>query len=109
MNRLFVQFENVSVVCKANVYFEGGVVSHTVLFKDGSKKTLGLIRPGTYKFNTDVAEQMDIIGGMCRVKLPNSTGWVVQSAGSSFQVPAKSSFEVTMETGLCEYICSFLK
>ncbi|HYF49103.1 MAG TPA: pyrimidine/purine nucleoside phosphorylase, partial [Planctomycetota bacterium] len=34
------QFDNVSVVCKANVYFEGRVVSHSVLFKDGSKKTL---------------------------------------------------------------------
>ncbi len=109
MNRLPTQFENVSVICKANVYFEGGVVSHTVLFKDGSKKTLGLIRPGIYKFNTDAAEQMDIVAGMCRVKLPNAAGWVVQTAGSSFQVPAKSAFEITLENGLCEYICTFLK
>lgn len=109
MNRLPIQFENVSVTCKANVYFEGGVVSHTVLFKDGSKKTLGLIRPGTYKFNTDAAEQMDIVAGTCRVKLPNASGWAVYNAGGSFQVPAKSAFEITLESGLCEYICSFLK
>ena len=109
MNRLPIQFENVSVACKANVYFEGGVVSHTVLFKDGTKKTLGLIRPGTYKFNTDLAEQMDIVAGTCRVKLPNATGWVAYNAGSSFQVPAKSAFEITLESGLCEYICSFIK
>jgi uncharacterized protein YaiE (UPF0345 family) len=70
---------------------------------------LGLIRPGMYKFNTDEAERMDIISGTCRVKLPNATGWAVYTAGSSFQVPAKSAFEITLESGLCEYICSFIK
>lgn len=104
-----IQFDNVSVVCKANIYFDGGVISHTVLFKDGSKKTLGIVRPGTYKFNTDAAEQMDIIGGVCRVKLPNDPAWKSYAAGSSFQVPAKSVFEITLEHGICEYVCSFLK
>ena len=37
------KFNNVSVKCKANVYFDGKVVSHTVLFPDGSRKTFGLI------------------------------------------------------------------
>ncbi|HEY8241110.1 MAG TPA: pyrimidine/purine nucleoside phosphorylase [Kiritimatiellia bacterium] len=104
-----IQFENVNVVCKANVYFDGGVVSHTVLFKDGTKKTLGVIRPGTFKFNTDVAEQMDILSGVCRVKLPKETAWKAFTAGTSFQVPAKSLFEITLESGFCEYICSYLK
>ena len=31
------KFDGVSVVTKANVYFDGKVVSHTVLFPDGSK------------------------------------------------------------------------
>jgi hypothetical protein len=104
-----IQFENVSVVCKANVYFDGGVVSYTVLFKDGSKKTIGMIRPGTFKFNTDTAEQMDIIAGVCRVKLPKETAWKAYTAGTSFQVPAKSLFEITMDQGICEYVCTFLK
>ena len=34
-------FAGVEVVAKANVYFDGKVVSHTVRFQDGSKKTLG--------------------------------------------------------------------
>jgi uncharacterized protein YaiE (UPF0345 family) len=48
-----VQFENVTAVAKANVYFDGRVVSHSLFFSDGSKKTLGLIYPGKYHFGTD--------------------------------------------------------
>ena len=32
------EFSNVTAVAKANVYFDGKVVSHTILFADGSKK-----------------------------------------------------------------------
>ncbi|MEC8138825.1 MAG: pyrimidine/purine nucleoside phosphorylase, partial [Pseudomonadota bacterium] len=34
------QFDNVSVLKKANVYFDGKVSSRTVVFADGSTKTL---------------------------------------------------------------------
>ena len=51
------QFDNVSVVKKANVYFDGKVVSHTVLFADGAKKTIGLIYPGSFTFNTGAPER----------------------------------------------------
>jgi len=34
-------FKNVTVLKKANIYFDGKVTSRTVLFNDGSKKTLG--------------------------------------------------------------------
>ena len=46
------EFHGVTALTKANVYFEGKVVSHTLLFPDGSKKTLGLIYPGQYHFGT---------------------------------------------------------
>ena len=36
-------FSNVTVDAKANVYFDGRVVSHTVRFADDTKTTLGLI------------------------------------------------------------------
>ena len=49
-------FSNVTVDAKANVYFDGKVVSHSVHFTDGSKKTLGLIYPGEYHFGTAAAE-----------------------------------------------------
>ena len=102
-----IQFDNVSVQCKANVYFEGKVVSHTILFPDGKKKTVGIIYPGTFKFNTDAAERMEIIAGTCRAKLPGGE-WTNYGQGSSFQVPGKSAFEISVDNGLAQYICSFL-
>ena len=35
------EFKDVTLVKKANVYFDGKVTSRTVIFADGSKKTLG--------------------------------------------------------------------
>ena len=46
------QFNNVSVVKLANVYFEGKVTSRAVLFEDGTKVTLGIMLPGEYEFGT---------------------------------------------------------
>jgi purine/pyrimidine-nucleoside phosphorylase len=102
------QFIGVTVVTKANVYFDGNVVSHTVLFKDDSRKTLGLIRPGSYHFNTDAPERMEIVAGSCRVILDGTTETHVYKAGAWFDVPGKSGFTIAVGTGVCEYICSFL-
>jgi purine/pyrimidine-nucleoside phosphorylase len=101
------QFDNVSVVCKANVYFDGKVVSHSVLFGDGSKKTLGLIYPGTYTFNTDAPERMEIIAGSCKARLAGEGEWKAYPGGTYFRVPGKSSFEIAVEAGIAEYVCSF--
>jgi uncharacterized protein YaiE (UPF0345 family) len=101
------QIDNVSVKLKANVYFDGGVVSHTLMFTDGSKKTVGFIRPGQFRFNTDAAERMDIIAGDCRVKLVGETEFKPYRAGSFFNVPAKSGFDIVVDNGLAEYLCSF--
>lgn len=103
-----MQFEQVTAVAKANVYFEGKVVSHTVLFPNGSKKTLGLIYPGSYHFGTDAAELMEIIDGSCEVVLDGSSSSEVVSAGKDFSVPAKSGFTITVKDGICQYVCSFL-
>ncbi len=46
-------FENVKVDKKANVYFDGRVTSRTIRFFDGEIKTLGMMQPGDYEFNTD--------------------------------------------------------
>lgn len=101
------QFDHVRLTCKANVYFDGKVVSHSVVFPDGSKKTVGLIYPGIYSFNTDTPERMDVIAGSCRVKLVGASGWTSYAAGSGFDVPGKSSFEIAVDAGIAEYICSF--
>ena len=103
------RFDDVSVVCKANVYFEGRVVSHSVLFKDGSKRTLGLIYPGSYTFNTDAPELMEIVAGTCRAKLAGEKDFTTYAPGTSFKVPGKSSFDIAVDSGIAEYVCSFLK
>ncbi len=102
------EFQNVTAFAKANVYFDGGVISHALQLSDGSKKTLGLIRVGEYHFNTDAPERMEITEGSCRVRLDGQTDWVTYDAGQSFDVPGKSGFDIVVDAGLCQYICSFL-
>ncbi len=101
-------FNNVTVVPKANVYFDGRVVSHTVHFADGSRKTLGLIYPGSYHFGTAAPERMEIIAGACKVTLDGSSESVVYQEGAFFDVSGNSGFTIVVEDGICEYICSFL-
>jgi purine/pyrimidine-nucleoside phosphorylase len=109
MATLPAQFAGVTVVTKANVYFDGKVVSHSVLFADGSKKTLGLIYAGSYHFGTDAAERMEIVAGSCKVTLDGQTVVKTYGAGEYFDVPAKSGFTIEVASGIAEYICSFLK
>ncbi|MHB9154744.1 MAG: pyrimidine/purine nucleoside phosphorylase [Endomicrobiales bacterium] len=101
------QFDNVGVKVKANVYYDGKVVSHTLLFKEGGRKTLGLIYPGEYTFTTEAPECMDIIAGSCRVRLNGQSRWMIYPRGSYFKVPARSSFEISVEQGVVEYLCTY--
>ncbi len=103
-----MQFQNVTAVAKANIYFEGRVVSHTILFADGSKKTLGLIYPGKFHFGTDKAERMEIVAGECIVKLDGSAETLTYKAGTHFDVPANSGFDIEVAAGIGEYVCSFI-
>jgi purine/pyrimidine-nucleoside phosphorylase len=102
------EFSGVTALTKANVYFEGKVVSHTLLFPDGSKKTLGLIYPGQYHFGTDKAERMELTSGQCTIKLDGVGASVTYRANQAFDVPAKSGFDIEVKSGICEYICSYL-
>jgi uncharacterized protein YaiE (UPF0345 family) len=102
-----MKFENVTAVAKANVYFDGKVVSHTVLFADGSKKTLGLIYPGEFHFGTDAPERMDVTAGNCRVRLDGTSEWRDYGPGTFFRVPGKSGFDIAVSAGIAEYVCSF--
>lgn len=100
------QFDNVSVVKKANVYFDGKCVSHTVLFPDGTRKTMGVILPSSLTFNTGAPEVMEINGGRCRVRLQGESAWKTYAAGERFSVPGNSSFDIeTLET--LDYVCHF--
>jgi len=100
------QFDNVSVVKQANVYFDGKCVSHTVQFPDGTKKSVGVILPSTLKFNTGAPEVMELIEGACRVRLAGSEAWAAYTGGQSFSVPGKVSFDIEV-TQTLHYICHF--
>jgi uncharacterized protein YaiE (UPF0345 family) len=101
------EFKNVSVVKEANIYFDGGVTSRTVYFEDGSRKTLGIMLPGEYTFNTGSAELMEILSGELTVQLPGSEAWVAVKGGEAFEVPENSSFNLKI-TKITDYCCSFL-
>lgn len=101
------KFTAVTATCKANVYFDGKVVSHTITLADGSRKTLGLIYPGSYKFDTGVPEIMEIVAGHCRAKIADQESWQEYAAGSFFEVPGDSYFTIEVAAGIAEYVCSF--
>ena len=101
------EFQNVTVVREANVFFGGGVTSRTVLFADGTKKTLGIMQPGEYEFSTGAAELMEILSGDLDVLLPDSSEWQTVKGGQSFRVPANASFKMRVRA-LADYCCSFL-
>lgn len=100
-------FENVTVVRNANIYFEGKVTSRTILFPSGEKKTLGIMMPGTYRFDTAAAEVMEILAGEVRVLLPDQSDWQTFGAGTNFAVPADSAFDIEV-TDITDYCCSYL-
>jgi purine/pyrimidine-nucleoside phosphorylase len=101
------QFTNVTIVKAANVYFDGKVASRTVLFADGSKKTLGLMQPGEYEFGTAQAEIMEILAGELDVLLPGQQAWQHFTGGTSFEVGANASFKLKV-SALTDYCCSYL-
>jgi len=102
------EFNNVTIVKKANVYFDGKVVSRTVKFEDGSTKTLGFMMPGEYNFNTEAAEVMEILAGKLDVLLPGSNDWQAVKGGESFDVPSDSNFALKIYEAT-DYCCSFVK
>ena len=100
------QFDAVSVVKKANVYFDGKCVSHTVLFADGTKKSVGVIFPSNLTFNTAAPEVMELNGGQCRVRLKGEKEWKTYRGGERFSIPGNSSFDIeTVE--MLDYVCHF--
>ncbi len=101
------EFNQVTIVKKANIYFDGNVTSRTVLFADGTKKTLGIMLPGEYEFGTAAAEVMEILAGELTVLLPGETEWKQVTANTTFQVPANSSFRLKV-TQVTDYCCSYL-
>ncbi|WP_028583650.1 pyrimidine/purine nucleoside phosphorylase [Desulfogranum mediterraneum] len=102
------EFSGVTIVKEASIYFEGKVTSRTVLFADGSRKTLGVMLPGEYEFSTAEKERIEILSGDLEVLLPGAEGWQAIKAGASFAVPADSSFKLQVRE-VTDYCCSYLQ
>ncbi len=101
------EFKNVDIIREANVYFDGKVTSRSVLFADGTKKTLGIMMPGEYEFGTEAAEIMEVLGGSMTVFLPGSEEWKTFSAGEEYHVPANSKFKLKISV-VADYCCSYI-
>lgn len=102
------KLENVTAMTKANVYFDGKVVSHTVYLPCGERKTLGIFLPGEYEFGTADAEIMDLTDGVCQVLLPGSSEWQELKAGESFEIPADSKYGLRCYVPV-QYLCTYIK
>ncbi|MDF2595470.1 MAG: hypothetical protein K0R69_1811 [Clostridia bacterium] len=102
------QFDNITIIKKANVYFEGKVTSRTVIFENGEKKTLGIMLPGEYTFSTADKEIMEVLGGSMEVRLPDTDKFVTYKEGESFTVPSQSSFDLVIKE-VSDYCCSYIK
>jgi uncharacterized protein YaiE (UPF0345 family) len=100
------RFDGVSVAKKANVFFGGRCISHTVTFPDGSRKSVGVILPSSLRFETAAPEVMELLEGRCRVEIADSGEPVEYRGGQRFEVPGKSHFRIeTLET--LHYVCHF--
>ena len=95
-----------SIATRANVYFDGKCVSHSITLPDGTKKSVGVILPSKLTFNTGAPEVMELVAGACRVKLAGSDTWIGYAGGQSFSVPGQSSFDIEVTDAL-HYICHF--
>ncbi|MCP5146903.1 MAG: pyrimidine/purine nucleoside phosphorylase [Pseudomonadales bacterium] len=102
------EFRNVTAVKEANIYFDGKVISRTLIFADGSKKTLGIMFPGEYEFGTEDKEIMEILSGQLEVRVAGDESWKTIAGGEQFEVPANSRFSLQVHS-LTDYCCSYIK
>ena len=100
------KFKDVTVDKLANIYFNGNVISRNVFFKDGSRKTLGVMLPGRYEFNTEERELMEIMSGKLNLKLQNDDECKLIKDRMGFNILKNSSFQVEV-LELVNYTCSY--
>ncbi len=89
-----------------NTYFEGKVQS-VGFERNGRRATAGVIDAGEFHFDTGAPERMTVTSGELWARLPGEPGWRAFAAGTSFEVPAKSGFDVKA-AGPAAYLCEFL-
>ncbi|ACU59986.1 pyrimidine/purine nucleoside phosphorylase [Chitinophaga pinensis] len=87
-----------------NVYFDGKVQSLGIE-TDKGPATVGVMKQGTYVFNTSSLETMVIITGEMSTKVSGGD-WIIHKAGDSFEVAAHTSFDVICDADVA-YICYY--
>ena len=102
------EFKNVTAIKEANIYFDGKVTSRTLVFPDGSRKTLGIMFPGKYEFSTADREIMEILSGELDVLLSEDEGWKAIKSGEQFEIPSETKFNLNVKS-LTDYCCSYIK
>lgn len=100
-----MQFDGVSVSKKANVYFDGKCVSHTVTLPDGVRKSVGVILPSTLRFDLSTKEVMEVVEGTAYVSI-NGHAEQAFSSGQSWTVEAGGYFVIRAEQPV-HYVCHF--
>lgn len=103
-----IKLENVDLIKKANIYYDGCVTSRTAYIHGGEKITLGIILPGEYEFSTDEKEHMELLSGRVEVKMPGSEEWNTFESGETFEIPQHSKFMIKA-LELTDYCCSYIK
>ena len=100
-----MQFDSVSVSKKANIYFDGKCVSHTVTLPDGVRKSVGVILPSTLRFDLSTKEVMEVVEGTAYVSI-NGQAERTFTAGQSWTVEAGGYFVIRAEQPE-HYVCHF--
>ncbi|MGW8366965.1 pyrimidine/purine nucleoside phosphorylase [Streptomyces wedmorensis] len=88
-----------------NEYFDGTVKSIAFTQEQGPA-TIGVMAPGSYEFGTAAPETMHVVSGALTVRLPDAADWQTFGAGTRFEVPGNSKFQLEVEVDtayLCEY------
>jgi purine/pyrimidine-nucleoside phosphorylase len=91
---------------KHNSYFEGKVQS-VGFERNGRRATVGVVDAGEFHFGTEAPERMTVTSGELWVRMPGADGFRPYAAGTAFEVPARSGFDVRAEAPaayLCEYL-----
>ena len=100
-----MQFHSVHVTKKANVFFDGKCVSHTVTLPDGTRKSVGVILPSTLRFDLSTREVMEVVDGTAYVSC-NGAPEEAYTAGQTWTVDAGGYFIIRAEQPV-HYVCHF--
>ncbi|HVP67111.1 MAG TPA: pyrimidine/purine nucleoside phosphorylase [Anaeromyxobacteraceae bacterium] len=91
---------------KHNMFFEGRVQS-VGFERNGRRMTAGVVDAGEFHFGTDGAERMTVVSGELWARLPGDPAFRAFPAGTTFEVPGKSGFDVKTSAPAA-YLCEFL-